>query len=161
MVDTQSSQRFILCFFPVDCTCKISIPLTSDTDSHGCNGGWVGQLGMPAMATVESSCGHFEGFQSMLNNGDQLGTFVIDGTFAGGWVNQLKWTATFDTDASWQTTPTGTKWGIVTYGDCTGGPAFGFHVEKTNSGTSLMITLELMSDAGLQKHELDIDIVSK
>ena len=132
----------------------MSIPLTSDIDSHGCNGGWVGQLGMPAMATVEDSCGQFGGYESLLGNGAHLATYVIDGAFAGQWVHKLKWTAAFTIDASWDSTPDDTKWGIVTYGDCTGGSSFDFHIEKNITETIFRANLELMTSTGLQDYEL-------
>ena len=140
----------------------MSIPLTTDTNSHGCNGGWVGQLGMPAMATVPEggSCGEFKGYQSLLNNGDHLGTFVIDGLFAGDWVNQLKLTAAFTLDASWATTPAGTKWGIVTYGDCAAGSSFAFSVQKNATDTYLVANLELQTVNGLEDFTLAVGGVS-
>ena len=117
--------------FTVDCTCKVSIPLSDDIDSHGCNGGWVGQLGMPAMVTVSGNKGHFTGYDSALKNGPFIGTFVIDGAFAGGWVHHLKWTAKFQLDAAaWAAVPVGTRWGVVAYGDCAAGMAMGIYVTK-------------------------------
>ena len=144
----------------VDCTCKVSIPLTTDTDSHGCNGGWVGQLGMPAMATVENNCGQFAGFDSALNNGAHLGTFVIDGAFAGDWVHQLKLTAAFTLDSSWDSTAVDTKWGVVTYGDCAAGSSFAFIVQKNVTDTYLVANLELLTTNGLEDFTLAVGGVS-
>ena len=141
---------------PVDCTCKVSIPLTTDTDSHGCNGGWVGQLGIPAMATVENGCGQFGGFDSVLNNGAHLGTYVIDGAFAGDWVNQLKLTAAFTLDSSWDNTAVDTKWGVVTYGNCAAESSFAFSVQKNSTDTYLVADLELMTVNGIEQYTLAV-----
>ena len=137
----------------------MSIPLTTDTESHGCNGGWVGQLGMPAMANVQNNCGHFLGYNSVLGNGGHLGTYVMDGLFAGDWVSQLKLTAAFTLDASWDNTAVGTKWGIVTYGDCAADASFGFSVERNITDTYLVATLELQTGI-LTKHILSVGGVS-
>ena len=144
----------------MDCTCKVSIPLFADIESQGCNGGWVGQLGMPAVASVQNGCGLFAGYEPTLGNGAHLGTFVIDGAFAGAWVYQLKLTADFNLDAAWDSTAVGTKWGLVTYGDCAGGASFGFHVERNETDTYLVATLELMTADGLQKYTLAMGGVS-
>ena len=115
---------------------------------------------MPAMATVENGCGQFGGFDSILNNGAHLGTYVIDGAFAGDWVNQLKLTASFTADSSWDSTPVDTTWGIVTYGDCAAGSSFAFSLERKASGSFLVATLELMTDNGLEDYTLAVSGVS-
>ena len=114
---------------------------------------------MPAMATVENNCGHFLGYNSVLENGGHLGTYVMDGLFAGDWVSQLKLTAAFTLDASWDSTAVGTKWGVVTYGDCAAGASFGFSVEKNTTDTYLVATLELQTGI-LTKHILAVGGVS-
>ena len=167
---TRSDLFYFICVImsTVDCTCKVSIPLHDDIDSHGCNGGWVGQLGMPAMATVSSQCGQFNGYDSALNNGAHLGTFVIDGAFAGDWVHSLKWTATFTIDSTAWTAhktainPTIAKWGVVTYGDCAAGAAMAFHVEDDGAdNTGLVATVETKDeDNNLNKYTLACSVSS-
>ena len=145
---------------PADCTCKVSIPLTTDTESHGCNGGWVGQFGMPAMVTVQNQCGHFKGFQPALNNGDYLGTHVMDGLFAGNWVSKLKMTATLVWVPFDSANRTPKTYGLVTYGDCTGGSSFAFSVQKNLTGDYLVADLELQTSAGLEDFTLSVAGVS-
>ena len=147
--------------FPADCTCKVSIPLTTDTDSHGCNGEWVGQLGIPAMVTVENSCGTFNGYESAMYNGAHLGTYVLDGMFAGDWVYQLKLTAAFNMDPVWDSLGQGSVWGIATYGDCAAGASFSIFMSKGSDDTTLYASIELMTSAGLVKDVLNISVVSK
>ena len=106
---------------------------------------------MPAMATVEDGCGQFNGYDPLLTNGAHLGTYVIDGLFAGEWVHELKLTVAFNVDASWDNTPEGSKWGVVTYGDCSGGSSFGFHIWKNATETYLVATLEMFSTNSLDK----------
>ena len=114
---------------------------------------------MPAMANVQNNCGHFLGYNSVLGNGGHLGTYVMDGLFAGDWVSQLKLTAAFTLDASWDNTAAGTKWGIVTYGDCAADASFGFSVEKDAIDTYLVATLELQTGI-LTKYTLSVGGVS-
>ena len=111
------------------------------------------------MANVQNNCGHFLGYNSVLGNGGHLGTYVMDGLFAGDWVSQLKLTAAFTLDASWDNTVVGTKWGVVTYGDCAADASFGFSVEKNTTDTYLVATLELQTGV-LTKHILSVGGVS-
>ena len=115
---------------------------------------------MPAMVEVEEQCGQFNGYESNLNTGGHLGTYVMDGLFAGDWVSQLKFTAAFTLDPSWDSTPVGTKWGIVTYGDCAAGSSFAFSVEKTATETIFVISLELQNGGILTDGTLEANGVS-
>ena len=111
---------------------------------------------MPSMATIENSCGRFGGYDSALENGAHLGTFVIDGAFAGAWVHSLKWTASFTVDpTTWAATPNGAKWGVLSYGDCAADQSMGFNVEKDAFGAAYLVAiLETMQsqDQSLSKH---------
>ena len=107
---------------------------------------------MPAMVNVENDCGQFGGYEPALSNGGHLGTFVIDGAFAGAWVRRLKWTAQFQIDeVAWDAADSGAVWGVITYGDCAGGRSFGFSVSKENGRTELYADIELMLDNPLPK----------
>ena len=102
---------------------------------------------MPAMVNVENDCGKFGGYERALSNGGHLGTFVIDGAFAGAWVHRLKWTAQFRMDQmAWDAASSDAHWGIITYGDCADGRSFGFSVGKDNGQTLLYADIELMLD---------------
>ena len=83
----------------------------------------------------------------------------MDGLFAGDWVNQLKLTADFTLDASWDNTAVGTKCGVVTYGDRAAGASFGLSVEKNAIDTYLVATLELQTGI-LTKYTLSVGGVS-
>lgn len=138
----------------VDCTCKISLPLTQDIETHGCNGGWVGQLGMPDLVEIVGGHGQFQGWNDQTDNGGHLGTYVIDGLFAGAWVSTLQWTAVFRLDDSFANVPMGTRWCIVTYTDCAAGVAFGFYVLRNQEGIVLKAELELLTDTGIHKFSM-------
>ena len=58
-------------------------------------------MGWPAKVLNAADSGVFTGYDTRLKNGPHLATFVIDGAFAGGWVNELTFTALLMVDQTY------------------------------------------------------------